>query len=294
MFGRIARRYDLMNTLMTGGMDRTWRRVVAPEALGPQSSVRGPGASPVLDVGTGTGKLAQAILEAAPTARVVGVDFTFGMLRVAPRGLSLAAGDALSLQLLDAATGAQLKMLVDAKGSSARPETTATRSLAFSPDGATLASAGPGNAVTLWPAATGQKGAALVGQAIQINSVAFSPDGKYVAGGGADDITVWELPAGTSPQTLVHQSTEHGSVNSVAFSADGRYLAGASIMGLDLWDTATWKAIPITTALNQGVLDAFAFSPDSQVLAGVATGQDHIVRAWPLKPAPQGDGADRA
>jgi WD40 repeat protein len=121
--------------------------------------------------------------------------------------------------------------------------------------------------------------------------VAFSPDGKYVAGGGADDITVWELPAGTSPQTLVHQSTEHGSVNSVAFSADGRYLAGASIMGLDLWDTATWKAMPITTALNQGVLDAFAFSPDSQVLAGVATGQDHIVRAWPLKPAPPASGA---
>jgi demethylmenaquinone methyltransferase / 2-methoxy-6-polyprenyl-1,4-benzoquinol methylase len=101
MFGRIARRYDLMNTLMTGGMDRTWRRVVAREALGPQSSVRGPGAPAVLDVGTGTGKLAQAILEAAPTARVVGVDFTFGMLRVAPRGLSLAAGDALRLPFPD-------------------------------------------------------------------------------------------------------------------------------------------------------------------------------------------------
>ena len=97
MFGRIARRYDLMNTVMTGGMDRAWRRVVAREALGPHSSERSPLASAVLDVGTGTGKLAQAILEAAPTARVVGVDFTFGMLRVTPRGLSLAAGDALRL-----------------------------------------------------------------------------------------------------------------------------------------------------------------------------------------------------
>jgi WD40 repeat protein len=202
-----------------------------------------------------------------------------------PDGKSLAVGDALSLQLLDASTGAQLKVLVDTKGSSAQPETTATRSLAFSSDGATLASAGPANAVTLWTLASGQKAATLTGSAIQINSVAFSADGKYLAGGGAQDITVWDLPAGTSPKTLVHQSTEHGDVNSVAFSADGKYLAGASIMGLDLWDVATWKAVPITTALNQGVLDAFAFSPDSQLLAGVATGQDHVVRVWPLKPA---------
>jgi WD40 repeat protein len=202
-----------------------------------------------------------------------------------PDGKILAAGDALSLQLLDASTGAANKVLVDNKDSSVKAETTATRSLAFSPDGATLASAGPGKAVTLWTVATGQKAAALSGDAIQINSIAFSPDGKYLAGGGAKDITVWELPAGTLSKTLVHHSTDHGDVNSVAFSADGKYLAGTSISGLDLWDVATWNAVPITTALNQGVLDAFAFSPDSQQLAGVATSQDPVVRMWPLQPA---------
>lgn len=202
-----------------------------------------------------------------------------------PDGTILAAGDALSLQLLDASTGAANKVLVDNKDSSVKAETTATRSLAFSPDGATLASAGPGKAVTLWTVATGQKAATLTGDAIQINSIAFSPDGKYLAGGGAKDITVWELPAGTLPKTLVHHSTDHGDVNSVAFSADGKYLAGTSISGLDLWDVATWNAVPITTALNQGVLDAFAFSPDSQQLAGVATSQDPVVRMWPLQPA---------
>jgi demethylmenaquinone methyltransferase/2-methoxy-6-polyprenyl-1,4-benzoquinol methylase len=81
-------------------MDRTWRRMVAREALSAQSSVLGR-ATAVLDVGTGTGKLAQAILDAAPSARVVGIDFTFGMLRVAPGGLSLAAGDALRLPFAD-------------------------------------------------------------------------------------------------------------------------------------------------------------------------------------------------
>jgi WD40 repeat protein len=203
-----------------------------------------------------------------------------------PDGKTLAAGDALSLQLLDASTGAPLNVLVDTRSSTLKPETTATRSLAFSPDGTTLASAGPANAVTLWTISTGQKAATLTGDAKQINSVAFSPDGKYLAGGGADDITVWELAAPPSHTTLVHHSTDHAQVTSVAFSADGKFLAGSSLLGLDLWDVATWKAVPMTTALNQGVLDAFAFSPDGQVLAGVATGQDHIVRAWPLKPAP--------
>jgi WD40 repeat protein len=203
-----------------------------------------------------------------------------------PDGKTLAAGDALSLQLLDASTGALLNMLVDTRSSTHKPETTATRSLAFSTDGTTLASAGPANAVTLWTISTGQKAATLTGDAKQINSVAFSPDGKYLAGGGANDITVWELADPSSPRTLVHHSTDHAQVTSVAFSADGKFLAGSSLLGLDLWDGGTWKAVPITTALNQGVLDAFAFSPDSHVLAGVATGQDHTVRGWPLTPAP--------
>jgi demethylmenaquinone methyltransferase / 2-methoxy-6-polyprenyl-1,4-benzoquinol methylase len=94
MFGRIAARYDLMNTIMTAGQDAAWRRVVAETALGAQRPAL---ETAVLDVGTGTGKLASAIQAVEPAARVVGVDFTYGMLRVAPRGLRLAAADALRL-----------------------------------------------------------------------------------------------------------------------------------------------------------------------------------------------------
>jgi demethylmenaquinone methyltransferase/2-methoxy-6-polyprenyl-1,4-benzoquinol methylase len=97
MFGRIARRYDLMNTLMTAGQDGRWRRLVADSVLSTQYSVPS-----VLDVGTGTGKLARAILKAAPSSRVVGVDFTEGMLRVAPRHLLLAGADALQLPFANA------------------------------------------------------------------------------------------------------------------------------------------------------------------------------------------------
>lgn len=91
MFGRIAARYDLMNTLMTFGRDTAWRRAAAADADGTR----------VLDVGTGTGKLAAALLERLPLATVVGVDFTLPMLRAARADLRLAQADALRLPFAD-------------------------------------------------------------------------------------------------------------------------------------------------------------------------------------------------
>jgi demethylmenaquinone methyltransferase/2-methoxy-6-polyprenyl-1,4-benzoquinol methylase len=103
MFGRIAARYDLLNTLMTFGMDASWRqRAVAAAAL--------PSDGRALDVGTGTGSLALALAEALPAARVVGIDFTAPMLARAPRRaaeaglarrLGVALGDALRLPFAD-------------------------------------------------------------------------------------------------------------------------------------------------------------------------------------------------
>src|SRR5579859_5290441 len=77
MFGRIARRYDLLNTLMTFGLDAGWRRAVASELNGGR----------VLDVGAGTGRLAIAIREAQPASHVVCADFTLAMLAEAPSKL---------------------------------------------------------------------------------------------------------------------------------------------------------------------------------------------------------------
>jgi demethylmenaquinone methyltransferase/2-methoxy-6-polyprenyl-1,4-benzoquinol methylase len=100
MFGRIARHYDLMNTVMTLGQDRRWRRIVGEivihSALSTQYSVLSTQYS-VLDVGTGTGRLAEAVRDAQPGARVVGVDFTLAMLQRAPARLAVAVADALEL-----------------------------------------------------------------------------------------------------------------------------------------------------------------------------------------------------
>lgn len=77
MFDRIAARYDRMNRVMTGGQDGRWRRVAAREARLPEGGT-------ALDVGTGTGDLAFALARAARGARVVGVDYTGGMVARAP------------------------------------------------------------------------------------------------------------------------------------------------------------------------------------------------------------------
>jgi demethylmenaquinone methyltransferase/2-methoxy-6-polyprenyl-1,4-benzoquinol methylase len=92
MFGRIASRYDLMNTLMTAGQDGAWRSAVA-------SSVGSP--ARVLDVGTGTARLAATIARLVPGAKVVGVDFAEPMLRASDERLPLLAGDALRLPFPD-------------------------------------------------------------------------------------------------------------------------------------------------------------------------------------------------
>lgn len=75
MFGRIARRYDRMNRLMTFGQDVHWRREV----------IRGARLQPtkrLLDIGAGTGDLALEALHQCPQARVVAVDFSPEMIRL--------------------------------------------------------------------------------------------------------------------------------------------------------------------------------------------------------------------
>jgi demethylmenaquinone methyltransferase / 2-methoxy-6-polyprenyl-1,4-benzoquinol methylase len=76
MFDAIAARYDFLNHLLSAGIDRRWRRR-AIRSLGLTGCER------VLDLCTGTGDLAIAARRATPgAARVVGVDFAGGMLRV--------------------------------------------------------------------------------------------------------------------------------------------------------------------------------------------------------------------
>ncbi|HRK90532.1 MAG TPA: ubiquinone/menaquinone biosynthesis methyltransferase [Anaerolineales bacterium] len=96
MFTKIAHRYDLMNRLMTGGMDVRWRReVIRLTKIRPHGSV--------LDLGTGTGDLAREALTQYPQARVIASDFTLEMMRVGKQNgdLNFSTADALRLPFKD-------------------------------------------------------------------------------------------------------------------------------------------------------------------------------------------------
>ena len=103
MFASIAGRYDLLNHLLSGNIDKRWRRLVA-NALAP--ALANP-ESQILDVACGTGDLALTLKESG-AARIVGIDFCRPMLEIAARkanttqwSLPFVEGDALSLPFAD-------------------------------------------------------------------------------------------------------------------------------------------------------------------------------------------------
>ena len=78
MFGGVARRYDLLNRLISLGQDRRWRRL-AVSRLAPRSGER------VLDLGAGTGDLALEAVRQFPGVRVIAADLTPEMVRLGRR-----------------------------------------------------------------------------------------------------------------------------------------------------------------------------------------------------------------
>lgn len=76
MFDRIAQRYDMLNRIISLGMDRSWRRQMV-EALAPLGK-----GDEVLDVATGTADIAIAVARRYPEVKVTGLDPSVNMLEV--------------------------------------------------------------------------------------------------------------------------------------------------------------------------------------------------------------------
>jgi demethylmenaquinone methyltransferase/2-methoxy-6-polyprenyl-1,4-benzoquinol methylase len=103
MFATIATRYDLLNHLLSGNIDKRWRRIVAKTIVATLSQSE----APVLDVACGTGDLSITLLEEG-ASRVLGLDFCRPMLDIAASkalktgfSLPLVEGDALDLPFAD-------------------------------------------------------------------------------------------------------------------------------------------------------------------------------------------------
>ena len=191
-----------------------------------------------------------------------------------------------NIMLRDAITGGDLLTIQTGLGG--------VKSLAFSPDGASLVSATDDQNITLWDANTGNKirNFDIHNYAKDqefASAVAFSPDGLLLATGGFNKepyggvLKLWHV----SDATIVKTIQEGQQINAVAFSHDGKKLATANFDGkVRLYDVASGKKLAEISA-NKRDASTVAFSPDDKTLASSNEGsrleEEVFIKFWKVQ-----------
>jgi WD40 repeat protein len=242
-------------------------------------------------------------------ARIGTVRFRYHATSVAwsPDGKLLAAGGADNqIRLLDAETGKELRRFAGHRPRTFHPAFNPKNgafdalvdsvgegdvtTVAFSPDGKTLASGGWDETVRLWDVETGkERRSFLAHQDGLVAAVRFSPDGKYLASRGGNDGVVRLWDAATGAEVRKYEGLAKANPwrfnrdAALAFSPDAKTLAVGDRKVIHFYDTeggketATWEAHPVCLSL--------AYSADGKTLAsgGVDGNDDHSLRLWDVE-----------
>ena len=164
--------------------------------------------------------------------------------------------------------------------------TDAVTSVAFAPDGSTLASGSRDNTVRLWRVADGSLLRTLEGHMGDVESVALTPDGAALASGSEWDNTVrlWRVADGSLLRTL------EGGVGGVALTPDGATLASVTLASGSLdkpvrlwrWPVRLWRvadeSLLRTLEGHTNRVTSVAFAPDGATLASGSL--DKTVWLW--------------
>jgi WD40 repeat protein len=167
-------------------------------------------------------------------------------------------------------------------------------SIAFSPNGRILATAG-NNTVRLWDVHTHrQLGRQLRGQRDAVTSLAFSPNGRILASASDDDtVHLWDVRTHRQlGRTLGHNDdatlvpynpndiNSNSTIPTVAFNPNGRILASSN--GLDdtvrFWNVRTHRQLGAPLKPSAAHVMDLAFSPNGRILATIS--DDNNVRLW--------------
>jgi predicted deacylase len=152
-------------------------------------------------------------------------------------------------------------------------------SVAFSPDGHTLASTSRDATVRLWSVPDGAPVRTLESQAGSVHSVAFSQDGALLAAGCVDGtVKLWQVSDGALRRDIKGHT---GRVNSLAFSPDGKWLFSASVDKTIRIEAVDGVGKSQSLTGHEESVNGIALSPDGKTLVSVS--DDNTLRLWKVE-----------